>query len=127
MIKRFYTLPLAAVVTTALAVLLSGCDADNVNERTGGRAYLRGGHGVPSNLSGWVAVPGTEPKATLDKNSGVTYAVLKTHDLVPSSMSNWGAMTPQLFLAASGIAVEAVKDDSSELYVLSRAVVHCCP
>ncbi len=111
---------IAVVAVCVLTVLLSGCDADNVNERGGGRAYLRGGHKVPSNLSGWIAVPGAEPKPTQDKNTGITFAVLKTHDVVPSTMNSWGAMTPQLFLAASGITVEAVKDDSSELYVLNQ-------
>lgn len=104
-------------VLTLVALVLGGCDADNTQSR-GGRAFLRGGKHVPSNLVGWVAVPGAEPKITDDKDAGISYAVLSTHNLIPGSISGWVALKPALFTKMSGIKTEAPADNGSELFVL---------
>ncbi len=114
--KRSIVVPFFAVAL--VAVVLTGCDADNNNPKYG-HVYLRGGKKVPSNLVGWVAVPGAQPKVVEDKNLGFSYAVLATHNIVSSDISGWVALKPGLFAKMSGIKVEAPADNASELYVLN--------
>jgi hypothetical protein len=115
--KRSTLCSLAAL--TVVALILGGCDADNTQSRSG-RAFLKGGKHVPSNLVGWVAVPGAEPKVTEDKNVGISYAVLSTHNLIPGSISGWVALKPALFAKMSGIKVDApAESGGSELFVLT--------
>jgi hypothetical protein len=110
--------PLAPIAAVALALILSGCDNDN--EYRGGRTYLRAGKKVSSNISGWVAIPGAEPKLTEDKTTHISYAVLGTHQVIPGSMHNWKAVPAKLFKIISKIPVEAPPEDNSELHVLYR-------
>jgi hypothetical protein len=106
------------VALTLAGMVLVGCDADNTQTRYG-RTYLKGGKKVPSNLVGWVAVPGSEPKVTDDKNAAISYAVLSSHNIVPGSISGWVALKPALFAKMSGIKIDAPADNASELYVLN--------
>jgi len=109
--------------SVAVLALLCGLGCDNDRDSSsyvGGKYLLRPGKHVSSQIAGWVAVPGNEPKTIDDKTSGLSYAVLTTHDVVPSTMSGWVAINPSLFAKMSGIKVEAPKDDQSELIVLHR-------
>ena len=106
----------ATAAFVALAVLVSGCDNDN--DYRGGRTYLRAGKKVSSHLSGWVAIPGAEPKITENKDASLSYAVLSAHQVVPYAMNDWKAVPPKLFKAMTKIVVEAPADNATELYVL---------
>ena len=109
--------PFAIVAALTLVLVGCGCDNDN-DEYRGGRTMLRGGKKVSSNISGWVAIPGAEPKLTEDKAAHISYAVLSTHQVVPASMNNWKAVPAKLFKIISKIAVEAPPENNTELRVL---------
>lgn len=101
-----------------VAVVLTGCDSDN--DTRFGHIYLKGGKKVPSRLSGWVAVQGTEPKVVEDKTAGFSYAVLATHNVVSNELNGWVALKPGLFSKMSGVKTETPAGDSGELYVLYK-------
>ena len=101
-----------------IALVLSGCDSDN--DTRFGHIYLRGGKKVPSRLQGWVAVQGNSPKVVEDKNAGISYAILATHDVVSSEINGWVAVKPGLFAKMSGMKTETPAGDQGELYVLYK-------
>jgi hypothetical protein len=107
---------LTALVAGAFLVVIVGCEADR--EPSQDRAILKGGKQVPENMVGWVAVPNNPPKVTENKEKGVAYAVLATHQVVPETMHSWEAMPAELFAKMTDIKLEAPKEAAPEKWVL---------
>src|SRR5262249_9895390 len=88
------------VLTFAGVLFIAGCNTER--EGKADRAVLKAGQQVSAEMVGWVAVPGGSPSVKEDKGAGVSYAVLSTHNIVPTTMDAWMAVPPTFFTKLSG-------------------------
>jgi len=111
-LKNLYSVAMLAVL-----VALAGCNTER-EEGQGERAVLKAGQQVSAAMVGWVAVPNTQPSLIADKDKAVSYAVVRTNNVIPSSMSSWVAINPTLFSKMSDIKVETQDSPDAERWVL---------
>jgi len=104
------------VLTFAGVLFIAGCNTQR--EGKADRAILKAGQQVSADMVGWVAVPGGAPSVKEDKGAGVSYAVLARHNIVPTTMDGWMAVTPKFFAKLTGIKIEEPAQDNSEMWVL---------
>jgi len=107
------TLKISAFVAV-LALALSGCNTQV--EKGSDRAILKAGQQVSADMVGWVAVPNTAPQTKKEKE--VEFAVLGTHNIVPSTLDGWVAINPAFFTKLSDIKVEVPAGAAGERWVL---------
>jgi hypothetical protein len=110
--KKISILSLAAFA--AIVLTLAGCNTEREQGRN--KAVLKGGQQVSADMVGWVAVPNTVPE--VKQAGGVSYAVLGTHNVIPTNMDGWVATNGAFFTKLSGVQVDAPKGSSSERWVL---------
>jgi len=104
------------VLVGASLLTLSGCNTER--DKGSSRATLKAKQQISGDMVGWVAVPGTVPQSK--KEANLSYAVLATDNLIPTSLEGAVAINPVFFSKLSGVKVEIPAPNPGDKWVLGK-------